>query len=464
MKSLLSSLTPRSLGNSKNKPFGDRMDIRAVIFDLDGTLVGASRSFESLKEELRRRLIEKGIGEELLGDLTPMYETLLRISQTKGIPFEELHSIQVELEEKRMEDAFLFPGVRESLEFLKERGIKMAVVTRSSRRAALAALEKTGIEDYFELIVAREDVPPDQLKPRGGQVRRVLDALRIPPEKALLVGDHGYDVMAARDAGALSVMVTSHEAGRMSFSVDAEPDFEIPTMNEFISLMERLLSSYVVVPAYNEEKTIGSVLTDLLRYFRREEIVVVNDGSRDRTGEIARSFGVHVITHLVNRGLGGALGTGIAYAVRKGAKLVLTFDADGQHLVSDALRVMKPVAEGKADFSVGSRLMGDTSQMPLVKKFGNFVLDFITAVFAHKYVSDSQSGLRCFTSECAAKIRITCDRYAVSSEIIIEAVKNGCRIVEVPIRAVYTEYSMRKGTNVLEGVKIALNLLFDKLR
>jgi hypothetical protein len=64
---------------------------------------------------------------------------------------------------------------------------------------------------------------------------------------------------------------------------------------------------------------------------------------------------------------------------------------DGQHLVSDALRVMKPVAEGKADFSVGSRLMGDTRQMPLVKKFGNFVLDFITAVFAHKYVSDSRA-------------------------------------------------------------------------
>jgi hypothetical protein len=133
-------------------------------------------------------------------------------------------------------------------------------------------------------------------------------------------------------------------------------------------------------------------------------------------------------------------------------------------LISDALRVMKPVAEGKADFAVGSRLKGDTSQMPFVKKFGNFVLDTITAVFAHKYVSDSQSGLRCFNGECASKIRITCDRYAVSSEIIIEAVKNKCRVVEVPIKAVYTEYSMKKGTNVMEGVKIALNLLFDKLR
>ncbi len=109
---------------------------------------------------------------------------------------------------------------------------------------------------------------------------------------------------------------------------------------------------------------------------------------------------------------------------------------------------------------------GDVSQMPFVKRFGNFVLDAITALFAGKYVSDSQSGLRCFNRACASRIRITCDRYAVSSEIIIEvAKKGGCRIVEVPIRAVYTDYSMRKGgTNVLEGVKIALNLLFDKLR
>ncbi|BAD86444.1 bifunctional phosphatase/dolichol-phosphate glucosyltransferase [Thermococcus kodakarensis KOD1] len=440
------------------------MDIRLVVFDLDGTLIGAPKAFSEVKEELRKRLLERGISEELIGDLTPMYETLIEISEKTGIPFDELHSIQVELETERMKDAFLFKGVRESLEFLREKGIRMAVVTRSSRDAALFALQKTGIADYFDVIVAREDVPPDQLKPNGGQIKRVLDALGVPPEKTLVVGDHGYDVIAAKNAGALSLLVTSHDAGRMSFSVEATPNFEIPTMEHFIPLMGRLLSSYVVVPAYNEEKTIGSVLTDLLRYFRREEIVVVNDGSKDRTEEIARSFGVHVLTHLVNRGLGGALGTGLAYAVRKGAKMILTFDADGQHLIGDALKVMKPVAEGKADFAVGSRLKGDTSQMPFIKKFGNFVLDFITALFARKYVSDSQSGLRCFSGECAAKIKITCDRYAVSSEIIIEAVKNGCRIVEVPIKAVYTEYSMRKGTNVLEGVKIALNLLFDKLR
>jgi phosphoglycolate phosphatase-like HAD superfamily hydrolase len=440
------------------------MDVKLVVFDLDGTLVGAPKPFAELKEELKSRLSEMGIPEETLGDLTPMYESLLRISRETGRDFGELYSILVELEVERIGDSFLFEGVLDVLDFLRKRGIEMAIMTRSSREATLKALEMHGIREYFRIISTRDDVPPEGLKPNAGQLRRIIESFGAEPTKVLVVGDHGYDILPARELGALSVMITGHTAGRMSFSVDSTPDFEVQDMKRLLLLLENILDTYVVVPAYNEEKTLGSVLDDLLRYFRREEIVVVNDGSRDRTREIARSKGVHVLTHLVNRGLGGALGTGITYALRQKARLILTFDADGQHLVSDALRVMKPVAEGRADFAVGSRLKGDTSQMPFVKRFGNFVLDAITAVFARKYVSDSQSGLRCLNRECASKIRITCDRYAVSSEIIIEAARNRCRIVEVPIRAVYTEYSMKKGTNILEGVKIALNLLFDKLR
>ena len=440
------------------------MDIQLVVFDLDGTLIGAEEPFSVLKERLRKRLLDIGIPDGVLGDLTPMYENLQRISRELGLDFGELYGYMVELEVERMDRSFLFEGVREVLDLLRRRGVKLAVMTRSSRRAALKALEMHGIGDYFEVVSTRDDVPVEDLKPAPGQLGAIIDELGVEPTKTLVVGDHGYDVLPARELGALSVMITSHDSGRMSFSVEVEPDFEVPTMKEFKPLIENILSTYVVVPAYNEERTIGVVLEDLLRYFRRDEIVVVNDGSKDRTEEIARSYGVHVLNHLINRGLGGALGTGITYAIRKDARLVLTFDADGQHLVSDALRVMKPVAEGEADFAVGSRLKGDTSEMPLVKKFGNFVLDSITALFARRYVSDSQSGLRCFNHDCASKIRITCDRYAVSSEIIIEAAKSGCRIVEVPIKAVYTEYSMKKGTNVLEGVKIALNLLFDKLR
>lgn len=440
------------------------MDVRLVVFDMDGTLLGAPKTFQELKEELKSKLLNMGVDEELIGDLTPMYESLKRISLETGRDFEELYSLLVELEAERIEESFLFDGAIEVLEFLRERRIPMALMTRSSRKAAMKALEMHGIEEYFSLISTRDDVPQEDLKPNTGQLEAIISHFGVEPSKVLVVGDHGYDIIPAKKLGCLSVKITGHTAGRMSFDVDVEPHFEVETLRELPVLIENLMKSYVVVPAYNEEKTIASVLGELLAHFKPEEIIVVNDGSRDRTGEIARSMGVRVLNHLVNRGLGGALGTGITYAIRKGARAVVTFDADGQHRVEDALRVMGPVVEGRADFAVGSRLRGDVSEMPFVKRFGNFLLDAITAVFAGRYVSDSQSGLRCINRECASKIRITCDRYAVSSELIIEAAKKGCRIVEVPIKAVYTEYSMKKGTNVFEGIKIAVNLLFDKVR
>lgn len=440
------------------------MDIKLAIFDLDGTLIGAPTTFAEIKEKLKEKLLEAGIPNKVIGDLTPMYENLFRIAEETGRDVNELKKLLEDLEVKRVDESFLFEGTKEVLEFLKSQGIRLAIMTRNCRKATLKALKMHGIRDYFELILTRDDVPWEEVKPNEMHIKRILEHFKVPPTKAVVIGDHGYDIIPAKKVGALSILITEHESGRMSFSVEEKADFEVPTMKELLSLFHRILNAYVVVPAYNEERTIGKVLDDLLMYFRPEHVIVVNDGSSDKTEEIAKSKDVRVLTHLVNRGLGGALGTGIQYARLKGAELIITFDADGQHLVGDALRVMKPVAEGKADLAIGSRLKGDVSQMPLIKRFGNFVLDTITAIFAGRYVSDSQSGLRCFNKECASKIKITCDRYAVSSEIIIEASKKGCRIVEVPIKAVYTEYAMKKGTNVFEGIKIALNLLFDKLR
>ncbi|AFK23044.1 glycosyltransferase family 2 protein [Pyrococcus sp. ST04] len=240
--------------------------------------------------------------------------------------------------------------------------------------------------------------------------------------------------------------------------------YEARSLEELREIIDKLRKTYIVMPAYNEEKTIGQVLDSLLTVFPKENIIVVNDGSKDNTEKIAREKGVHVLTHLINRGLGGALGTGITYALILGAQIIVTFDADGQHLLEDALKVIKPVVEGKADLAIGSRFKGDISGMPLTKRIGNIGLNVITALFAKKYITDTQSGLRAFSRECAKKIKITCDRYAVSSEIIIEASRNKCKVTEIPIKAIYTEYSMKKGTNVIEGIKIALNLFLSLFR
>lgn len=143
------------------------------------------------------------------------------------------------------------------------------------------------------------------------------------------MGDYGYDVIVVKNVGVFSFLVMFYDVGRMSFLVEVIFNFEIFIMEYFILLMGWLLLSYVVVFVYNEEKIIGLVFIDFLCYFRCEEIVVVNDGLKDRIEEIVRFFGVYVFIYFVNRGFGGVFGMGFVYVVRKGVKMIFIFDVDG---------------------------------------------------------------------------------------------------------------------------------------
>ena len=112
----------------------------------------------------------------------------------------------------------------------------------------------------------------------------------------------------------------------------------------------------IVIPAYNEERTIVEVIRGLKQHgFAR--LIVVDDGSSDRTGELACQEGVILLRHILNRGLGGALGTGISAALRLGAELIVTFDADGQHDPDDIARLLEPIERGEADVVIGSRML-----------------------------------------------------------------------------------------------------------
>lgn len=156
-----------------------------------------------------------------------------------------------------------------------------------------------------------------------------MDVFGVFFEKILVVGDYGYDVIVVKNVGVFSFLVMFYDVGRMSFLVEVIFNFEIFIMEYFILLMGWLLLSYVVVFVYNEEKIIGLVFIDFLCYFRCEEIVVVNDGLKDRIEEIVRFFGVYVFIYFVNRGFGGAFGMGFVYVVRKGVKMIFIFDVDG---------------------------------------------------------------------------------------------------------------------------------------
>ena len=216
----------------------------------------------------------------------------------------------------------------------------------------------------------------------------------------------------------------------------------------------------VVIPAYNEEKHIGQVIDGVKKYTKN--IVVVDDASKDKTGEIAREKGAHVYRHIINRGLGGALGTGIKAALLEGADVIVTLDADGQHDPDDIPKLLELIVKGEADVVIGSRFIRK-QKLPFIRRVANYLFNIITMLLFGVFVTDSQSGMRAFTKKAARKIKILTDGMEVSSEIIKEVRANKLRGREVPIKAIYTSYSLSKGQSFGAAIRTFIKLLIFRL-
>lgn len=217
---------------------------------------------------------------------------------------------------------------------------------------------------------------------------------------------------------------------------------------------------YIVIPSFNEEKTLAKVLDDVKTYC--ENIIVVDDGSADRTFEIAGGREVKVIRHMINRGLGAALGTGIRAAFLAGADYIITFDADGQHRAEDIPRLVGKAEKGNYDVVIGSRLINSTG-MPLVRKLANWTGNLATYFLFGLWVTDSQSGLRLFNKKTAELLNLKSNRMEVSSEIIREIKRYNLKFCEIPIRAIYTDYSLSKGQGFIVGLKTLWQLILQKI-
>jgi len=220
---------------------------------------------------------------------------------------------------------------------------------------------------------------------------------------------------------------------------------------------------YVIVPAYNEEEKIGRVIRGLFKdadykdFGGLGQIVVVDDGSDDRTGEIARQEGAVVLRHEVNRGQGAALQTGNEYAFREGAEIAVHFDADGQFNPSD----IRPAIEKLKDFDVvlGSRFLDGRSRIPWFKR--HIVLPvsrWINFVFTRLKLTDVHNGFRVLNRKALEKLQISHDGMAHNSEIISEIKKNNLKFVEHPVEVTYYEY----GQGVGGGMKIIWDLIVSK--
>jgi UDP-N-acetylglucosamine---dolichyl-phosphate N-acetylglucosaminyltransferase len=218
----------------------------------------------------------------------------------------------------------------------------------------------------------------------------------------------------------------------------------------------------VVIPAYNEERTIVEVIRGLKqRGFTT--LIVIDDGSSDRTSELASHEGVIRLRHILNRGLGGALGTGIAAALRLGAEVIVTFDADGQHDPNDIMKLLEPIEVEEAEVVIGSRML-DPRGMPYRRRMANSIANVVTYLLFGAWTTDSQSGLRAFSNRAAARMQIVATGMEVSSEIIAETVKNRLKWKEVPVTAIYTDYSLSKGQSFTVGLQTLMKLILTKVQ
>jgi glycosyltransferase involved in cell wall biosynthesis len=209
----------------------------------------------------------------------------------------------------------------------------------------------------------------------------------------------------------------------------------------------------VILPAYNEEVSIGSIV--LLTKFYADNVIVVDDGSLDRTVEIARKAGAEVIQHETNKGKGVALKTGFTAADDLGADIIITMDSDGQHNPAEIPKLIDPIIKGEADMVNGSRyLNGLDKNTPAYRRLGQTILDKATNLNSGLNITDSQSGFRAFSASTKDVFRFKAEGMAIESEMLADASKSGLRIAEVEIGVRYdvdcsTEHPIKHGLEVL---------------
>jgi hypothetical protein len=190
----------------------------------------------------------------------------------------------------------------------------------------------------------------------------------------------------------------------------------------------------VVVPAYNEEDNIGQVLPRIPATVcgLGTAVLVVDDGSRDRTGEIAREYGAAVARHATNLGGGAALRTGYRLMVDSGARIVVTLDADGQHRPEEMDRLVGPVADGTVDVAHGSRVLGHAEANTLAREMGIIFFNRLVSLITRTKVSDCSNGYRAVRATVLPQLVLRQEQFH-TSEFMIEAIKRGVPATEVAV-------------------------------
>lgn len=190
----------------------------------------------------------------------------------------------------------------------------------------------------------------------------------------------------------------------------------------------------VVLPALDEAENLDVLLHRIPRRLADLDVlaIVVDDGSMDQTREIALRDGAAVISHPINQGGGAALRIGYDVAYRLGARIIVTMDADGQHDPAEMGRLLEPILADRADFVIGSRLMGEHEAASTIRHVGIYVFNVLISLLAGRKITDCSSGYRAMRADALRRVHLAEDQFH-TSETILAAAKAGLRIEEVPV-------------------------------
>lgn len=218
----------------------------------------------------------------------------------------------------------------------------------------------------------------------------------------------------------------------------------------------------VTIPAYNEEETISEVIREIpkkIAGISEIEVLVINDGSSDKTAQIAKKEGATVITNQQNMGLAYSFSAGLKKALELGADIIVNTDGDFQYNQKQIPLLVKPILENKCEITLGSRFLGNIEYMPPHKKIGNILVSLLVSVLVGQKITDSQTGFRAFSKEAAMRINVF-SNYTYTQETILEAYDKRLTVHEVAVDFRKREGKSRLISNIFDYArKVGLTII-----